>query len=106
MEINNKRFITYCAGDKNPDDATLLLLLLLSLYVLYVLVSLYVHGHIYKRYLLSVGIFGLKDQGTWLYYTTAFEMQYLFVLRPMRNHKQILCDNIVQSCDPAQCPKK
>ena len=65
MEINNKRFITYCAGDKNPDDATLLLLLLLlSLYVLYVLVSLYVHGHIYKRYLLSVGIFGLKDQGT------------------------------------------
>ena len=66
MEINNKRFITYCAGDKNPDDATvlLLLLLLLSLYVLYVLVSLYVHGHIYKRNLLSVGIFGLKDQGT------------------------------------------
>ena len=46
MEINNKRFITYCAGDKNPDDATLLLLL-----------SLYVHGHIYKRNLLSVGIF-------------------------------------------------
>ena len=37
--------------------------------------------------------------------TTAFAMQYLFVLRPMRNHKQILCDNIVQSCDPAQCPK-
>ena len=37
--------------------------------------------------------------------TTAFAMQYLFVLRHMRNHKQILCDNIVQSCDPAQCPK-
>ena len=38
--------------------------------------------------------------------TAALAKQYLFVLRPMRNHKQISCDNIVQSCDPAQCPKK
>ena len=37
--------------------------------------------------------------------TAALAIQYLFVLRPMRNHKQISCDNIVQSCDPAQCPK-
>lgn len=36
MEINDKRFITYCAGDKNPDAATLLLLL-------------YVNGHIYNK---------------------------------------------------------
>ena len=70
MEINNKRFITYCAGDKNPDAATLLLL--------------YVNGHIYNK--------------TWF-------ISWNIRLRPMRNHKQILCDNIVQSCDPAQCPK-
>ena len=35
MEINNKRFITYCAGDKNPDAAALLLL--------------YANGHIYNK---------------------------------------------------------
>ena len=37
--------------------------------------------------------------------TAALAIQYSFELRPMRSHKQISCDNIVQSCDPAQCPK-
>ena len=81
MEINNKRFITYCADNKNPDAATLLL---------------YVNGHIYNRkWFISCNI----------RLTAALAIQYFFVLKPMRNHKQISCDNIVQSCDPAQCPK-
>ena len=91
MEINNKRFITYCAGDKNPDAAALLLL--------------YVNGHIYnKKWFISCNIWFYVITNVQLP-TAALAIQYLFVLRPMRNHKQISCDNIVQSCDPAQCPK-
>ena len=56
---------------------------------------------------LSAEIFSLKDYVITNVQlpTAALAIQYLFVLRPMRNHKQISCDNIVQSCDPAQCPK-